>query len=638
MMHRMRQILGASGLAVLTPALALTAQAPQPGSGAAAVMASYEKFEYRIPMRDGVPLFTSVYVPRDTTHTYPILMTRTPYGVGPYGAEAYRASLGPSPQFQREGFIFVYQDVRGRWMSEGTFTHMTPFRAIKQGPQDVDESSDAYDTIDWLIQHVPRNNGRVGITGVSYPGFYTSESCIDAHPALVACSPQAPMTDVARGDDAFHNGAFLLVHFLSFHLRFGRGPRVGPGPDPQYPMPEGMEDSYRFFLDLVPVASIEDRYFRGTAPLWVELTQHPNYDAFWQERDLRPHLTNMRPAMLVVGGWYDAEDLFGALATYRAIERQSPGATNTLVMGPWYHGQWNRDAGEHLGHAQFGAPTGLFFQDSVQFPFFMQYLKEAPPANLPEALVFEGGTNTWRRESAWPPTAATPRALYLHPGGQLSFQAPPPRAGSSEYDQYVSDPAKPVPFIGWIASRMPREYMTADQRFAAQRPDVLVYETDPLTQDITVAGPVTPVLHVATSGTDADFVVKLIDVFPDDSARDPNDSTFVMSGYQQLVRGEPFRGRFRRDFERPVAFVPNRPDSLRFTMPDIYFTFRKGHRIMVQLQSSWFPYIDRNPQTFVPNVFQARASDYRTATMRVYRSAERPTRLELLVLPTGGSR
>jgi putative CocE/NonD family hydrolase len=280
----------------------------------------------------------------------------------------------------------------------------------------------------------------------------------------------------------------------------------------------------------------------------------------------------------------------------------------------------------------------VFFRDSVQFPFFMQYLKDAPPVDLPEALVFEGGSNTWRRESAWPPAAAAARALYLQPGGRLAFQAPPPRAGSSEYDEYVSDPAKPVPFIDWIASRMPREYMTADQRFAARRPDVLVYQTDPLTQDVTLAGPVTPVLHIATSGTDADFVVKLIDVMPDSMPPDPDDSSFVMSGYQELVRGEPFRGRFRRGFERPLAFVPNRPDSLRFTMPDVYYTFRKGHRIMVQVQSSWFPYIDRNPQTFVPNPFEARATDYRPARMRVFRSAERPSRLEVLALPTGGSR
>jgi putative CocE/NonD family hydrolase len=632
-MRNMGHVVGATLVALLIPALEAGAQVSEMAARAEAVKARYEKLEARIPMRDGVRLFTAVYVPRDTTRSYPILMTRTPYGVGPYGTDAYRTSLGPSPAFQQEGFIFVYQDVRGRWQSEGSFTHMTPYREAKRGPADVDESSDAYDTIDWLLQHVPHNNGRVGITGISYPGFYTSESCIAAHPALVACSPQAPMTDVAQGDDAFHNGAFLLVHFLGFHLRFGRGPRTGLGPDPQYPPPDGLEDSYSFYLNLVPVASIEDRYFRGTAPLWVELTQHPNYDAFWKARDLRPHLKDMRPAMLVVGGWYDAEDLFGALATYRAIERQSPSATNMLVMGPWYHGEWNRDAGERLGHARFGSATSVFFQDSVQFPFFMQYLKDGPPANLPEALVFEGGSNTWRRESAWPPAGATPRALYLQPGGHLSFEMPPPRAGSSEYDEYISDPAKPVPFINWIASWMPREYMTADQRFAAQRPDVLVYETDPLTQDITMAGPVTPVLHVATSGTDADFVVKLIDVLPDDVPPDPDDSAFVMSGYQQLVRGEPFRGRFRRGFERPVAFVPNRPDSLRFTMPDIYYTFQKGHRIMVQVQSSWFPYIDRNPQTFVPNPFEARASDYRDARMRVYRSPERPSRVELLALP-----
>jgi len=615
---------------VVAPAT-LESQAPP---DAQRVRTTYQKREYRIAMRDGVRLFTTVYTPRDTTRTYPILMTRTPYSVAPYGDTTYRTALGPSRHFQDDGFIFVYQDVRGRWMSEGSFTHMTPHRAVKRGPREVDESTDTYDTIEWLLANLSGHNGRVGITGISYPGFYTSASCIDAHPALVACSPQAPMTDVAQGDDAFHNGAPLVAHFAGFHLGFGRGPRTTPGPDPRYPRPAGnVLDAYQWYLDLGPVINLERNYFKGTAPLWADLMQHPNYDHYWKARDLRPHLKNMKPAMLIVGGLYDAEDLWGAWASYRAIERQSPGAVNTIVMGPWYHGQWNRDDGESLGHAWFGAKTGVFFRDSIQFPFFLHYLKGAPRPALPEALIFETGSNAWRRYDAWPPATAAPRALYLHPGGRLAFDPPPTAPGPREYDAYVSDPARPVPLVEWVASGMPREYMTADQRFAARRPDVLVYQTGPLPGDVTVLGPVSPVLHVATTGTDADFIVKLIDVFPDDAPRNPADSLFVVPGYQQLVRGEPFRGRFRRSFEQPVAFEPDRPDSIRFTMPDINHTFRRGHRIMVQVQSTWFPFTDRNPQTFVPNIFEAPDSAYRSATMRVYRSAARPTRIEILVVP-----
>jgi putative CocE/NonD family hydrolase len=617
-------------LVLIAAPAALPAQAP---AGAHRVRERYEKREHRIAMRDGTRLFTSVYLPRDTSRTYPILMTRTPYSVAPYGDTVYRAALGPSGHFQDEGFIFVYQDVRGRWMSEGAFTHMTPHRAVKRGVQDVDESTDAYDTIEWLLANLPRHNGRVGMTGISYPGFYTSAGCIDAHPALVACSPQAPVTDMAQGDDAYHNGAPLLAHFVGFHAFFARSPRPGPGPDPRYPPPTGnLADGYQWFLGLGPAINTERRVFQGTAPLWAELMRHHTYDDFWKARDLRPHLKGMKPATLIVGGLYDAEDLWGTWAAYQAVERQSPGAVNTIVMGPWYHGQWNRDDGASLGHAWFGARTSVFFRDSVQFPFFMHYLKGAPRPDLPEALIFETGTNTWRRYPAWPPRAAERRSLYLQAGGRLTFDAPPAAPRGEEYDHYVSDPAKPVPLVDWITEGMPREYMTADQRFAARRPDVLVYQTEPLDRDLTILGPVSPVLHVATSGTDADFIVKLIDVFPDDAPRNPADSGFVVAGYQQLVRGEPFRGRFRRSFERPEPFRPDRPDSIRFTMPDINHTFRRGHRIMVQIQSSWFPFTDRNPQTFVPNIFEAPDSAYRPATMRLYRAAARPTRIEVLVM------
>lgn len=625
-------------LSALTFALAapLAAQrAPDPAA-VAAVKAKYEKHEYRIAMRDGVKLFTSVYIPRDTSRVYPILMTRTPYGVGPYGEDQYRAPLNRNPKYEAEGFIFVSQDARGRNYSEGVFTEMMPHKDVKRGPADVDESTDSYDTVDWLVKNVPRNNGRVGIVGGSYPGFYTTASCIDAHPALKACSPQAPMTDLLAGDDLFHNGAFLLPHNFSFYVGFGRGPRGEPAPDPKYPFSMGTQDAYAFYLNMGPIGSGSRKYLPpDTAPLWSIVMQHPNYDAYWKARDIRPHLKNMKPAMLIVGGFYDTEDLFGPWGTYRAIEQLSPGNNSTIVEGPWSHGGWGAGDGNQLGSLRWDAKTGPFYRDSVEYPFFLHYLKDGPDPKLPEALVFRTGGDRWDRLDVWPPKNAAKKSLYLQPGGKLSFSAPPAATGAAAYDEYVSDPAKPVPLVDRVEGQgMPRDYITADQRFAARRTDVLVYQTEALTEDVTLAGPVSPNLRVATSGTDADFIVKLIDVFPDDAPSWPGDSSgFKVGGYQQLVRGEPFRGRFRKSFEHPVAFTPNVPDAIAFDMPDVNHTFRKGHRIMVQIQSSWFPHIDRNPQTFVPNIFEAKPSDFKKATMRVYRSAALPTRLDVLTVP-----
>jgi len=641
--RRLASSLGVLAAVVAAAPRALAAQPGAPNAAAVeAVKARYEKREVRIPMRDGVKLFTSIYVPRDTSKRYPVLMTRTPYGVAPYGADAYRASLGPSQRYVDEGFIFVYQDARGRNYSEGVFTEMTPHRDVKQGPTDVDESTDSYDTIAWLIKHIPRNNGRVGIVGGSYPGFYTTASCIDAHPALEACSPQAPMTDIAMGDDVFHNGAFLLPHNWTFYVGFARGPRTAPGPDTRYPFNMGTEDAYKYYLELGPVGPAAATLFQpaGSAPHWDSVVAHPNYDAYWKARDIRPHIRKMAPAVLTVGGFYDTEDLFGPWATYAAAERQSPGTDNKLVIGPWSHGGWGRGDGTALGTLRWNTKTGPFYRDSVEFPFFMHWLKGAPAPKLPEALVFRTGADRWDRYDAWPPKNVERKSLYLGAGGRLSFDAPTVfaqrNAPGAEFTAYVSDPAKPVPLVDRIEPQgMPRDYITADQRFASRRPDVIVFQTEPLAEDVTIAGPVTPVLHVATSGTDADFVVKLIDVFPDDAPNWPGDSSgFRVGGYQQLVRGEPFRGKFRRSFSDPIPFVPNQPDSIRFAMPDINHTFRKGHRIMVQIQSTWFPHIDRNPQTFVPNIFFAKPEDFRAATMRVYHSAARPTRIDVGVVPT----
>ncbi len=632
--------LAAALVALAFVAPPLTAQ--RGGRGAdtaaiAAVKAKYRKLDMRIPMRDGVKLFTVIYVPRDTTRSYPFLMDRTPYGVGAPDSNAYRPSLGLGQKYMDAGMIFVNQDARGRFYSEGDYTEMTPHKDVKKtSPKDVDESTDSWDTIDWLVKNVPHNNGRVGIYGTSYPGFYTTASCIDPHPALKACAPGSPMTDIAMGDDEYHNGAFYLGANFSFYQGYGRTPRASPpGPDPQYtPRPNTGGDAYKFFLEMGPIGPGSRKSLPPeTAPLWNLVMAHPNYDEFWQARNIRPHLRKVAPAMLEVGGFYDAEDLFGPFGTFRAIEQLSSGAGNHLAIGPWSHGGWARGDGDALATLHWNNKTGPWFRDSIEFPFFMHHLAGGPDPKLPKVLIYRTGADRWDRYDTFPPKSAQKRALYLQSGGKLSFD--PPKRGGAAYDEYVSDPANPVPVVGRKdGSGMPRDYMVGDQRFAWGRSDVLTYVTNVLTQDVTVAGPVSPVLHVSTSTTDGDFDVKFIDVWPADAPNWPGDTTgFKVAGYQQMVRGEPFRGRFRRSFENPVAFTPNQPDSLRYDMPDVNHTFRKGHRIMVQIQSSWFPLTDRNPQTFVPNIFEAKPEDFVKATMRVYHAPAKLSRIEVHVTP-----
>ena len=602
------------------------------------VKARYTKFEYRVPMRDGTRLFTSVYVPKDAsaTRAYPILLNRTPYSVAPYGGDAYRDEVGPSAAAGKEGFIFAYQDVRGRFMSEGEFVDVRPYRPGK-GPKESDESSDAWDTIDWLVKNVKGNNGKVGVWGISYPGFYAAMAAIDAHPALVAASPQAPIADWFVGDDFHHNGAFFLPHAFNFYAAFGKPrPELTTKWGPRFD--HGTADGYEFFLKAGAMPSFDKRYFHGDVAFWKDAMAHETYDAFWKERNTRPHLRAIRPSVLTVGGWFDAEDLFGALETYKSIEAQSPGASNRLVMGPWSHGGWARGTGEALGNLRFGQATSAFFQEQVELPFFRHLLKGGDDPRLPEAWVFETGTNVWRALPAWPPREAAPAAFYLARDGRLARQAPAD-AGEA-YDEYVSDPARPVPFVEDVTIGMAREYMTADQRFASRRTDVLSYETEPLEEDLTVAGPVVASLRVSTSGTDSDFVVKVVDVYPDEYPLQPDEKPAGpgepahsrMGGYEQLVRGEPFRGKFRRSFERPEPFEPGKVEAVEFTMPDVFHTFRRGHRVMVQVQSTWFPLVNRNPQTFV-DVNQATEADYRKATQRVYRSAGSPSLVRLNVLP-----
>jgi len=608
----------------------------------------YTKYEYRIRMRDGARLFTSVYVPKDTSHAYPFLIDRTPYSVGPYGVDQYRTHLGPSPDFDRSGYIFVFQDVRGRYMSEGTFLEMRPHIDDKKSNRDVDDASDLYDTLDWLLKNVSNNNGNAGIWGISYPGFYTSASMIDSHPALKAASPQAPMTDLFMGDDAYHGGAFMLAANFGFYSSFK------PQDNPQLPakvrvpFDYGTKDGYEFFLNAGPIGNLS-KLLEGKSALFDDQMRHDTYDDYWKARNLAPHMKNIHCAVLTVGGWFDAEDLQGPFSTFHAIDKNNPDTFNALVVGPWVHGGWASYDGEHLGRADFASNTGDFYRKNILFPFFEHYLKGAADAHLPKAYVFETGTNVWRRYSAWPPKNAEAKTLYFHANGQLSFDLP--AAEATNFDEYISDPGRPVPFVNYTAQNVPQEYMVSDQRFAASRPDVLVYETPVLQEDVTIAGPISPRLFVSSTGTDSDWDVKLIDVYPpdypdskldaprpEDRDRPRNDvppPSFTMGGYQQLVRGEPFRGKFRHSFEKPEPFAPGKVEEINFTIQDVNHTFRRGHRIMVQIQSSWFPLTDRNPQTFV-NIPEAKPSDFVKASERVYHDKAEASGIGVLVLPSSG--
>jgi uncharacterized protein len=583
----------------------------------------YTKQEHRIPMRDGTKLFTSVFVPRDTTQRYPLLMKRTPYSVAPYGADKYPASLGPSEYFVKAGYIFVNQDVRGRFMSEGDFVEVTHHRPDKRSKNDIDESSDTYDTIEWLLKNVPGNSGRVGMYGISYPGFYCSAGMIDPHPALAAVSPQAPVGDWFF-DDFLHNGAFFLAHayrWIGSNATSRPKPTSERPPPLTYPTPDG----YKLFLEAGNMEDVTKKLLKDTAPFWREMMAHPNRDDFWKERAILPHLKNVAPAVMVVTGWYDAEDLYGSFKTYHAIEKQNPRVNNVLVVGPWHHGGWSSTDGEKLGPANFGSKTSAFYRAEIEFPFFEKHLKDESYGLLPEATVFETGSNSWRTFDAWPPRNAQPRTLYLREDGSLADSRPQQGQG---HDEYVSDPAKPVPYTEAITPRMAIEYMVEDQRFAARRPDVLVYQLPPQDDDLVVAGPLDVDLWVTTTGTDADFVVKLIDVFPDNS--DPA----ALPGFQMLLRSEVFRARFRHSFEKPEALAPGQPTRIRFELLDVMHRFRKGHRLMIQIQSTWFPLVDRNPQKFVPNIYFAKPQDYQKATHRVLRSAEHSSSIRLGVVPT----
>ncbi|MBF9140775.1 CocE/NonD family hydrolase [Hymenobacter properus] len=629
--------------AILLLAAAPFAQAQTRAQDSAFVRQHYTKLDRQITMRDGVKLYTTIYVPKEASAAtpYPFLMTRTPYSAGPYGENKYRQrGPGPSRELSEEKYIFVYQDVRGRYMSEGQFEEMTPaLPASKAQPTAHDESTDTYDTIEWLLKNVPGNNGRVGMVGISYPGFYASAALPNAHPALKAVSPQAPVTDEFIGDDARHKGAFFLLDNFSFTNYFDV-PRPQPVANYKPLFDFETKDAYKFFLELGPLKNANGpKYFNNRARIWNEYQQHDTYDAYWQQRNIRPALTGVKPAVLVVGGWFDAEDLYGALNTYKVIEKQNPGATNRLVMGPWTHGAWARPDWSRFGPLSFGSNTAETFHQTLETPFFNFYLKDKGSFNPAEATVFNTGTNEWKTYAAWPPVATEARTILIQENGHLAVIEPAVETKVSKAlkdsnnphitrlptvnklvppSQYLSDPANPVPYTAGVRGDRNNEYMIEDQRFAAKRPDVLSFRTEALPQDLTVAGPINADLWVSTSGTDADFVVKVIDELPD--------------GTQRLVRAEVMRGRFRNSFSNPEAFKPNQPTEVKYELPDVLHTFQKGHRLMVQVQSTWFPLVDRNPQTFV-NIAQADAKDFQKATIRLYHDASHPSALRVPVLP-----
>ncbi len=642
----MAQLASAQGRGAGTPSAA-PAQAGRGGGAAASTAApaaaasdsaayvreNYTKFEYSIPMRDGVKLFTQAYIPKDVfsdDRSYPILMERTGYDIAPYGVDQYRSSLGPSDLFAREKFILVYQDVRGRYMSEGTFITIRPQKAVRNGPQDTDESTDTYDTIEWLIKHVPGNTGKVGMWGVSQPGFYATAGLIDSHPALAAVSPQAPVTDYYMGDDVYHNGAFMLAHRFSFYMGF-RDREGEPAPPARtLPFDYGTQDGYDFYLNLGPLSNADAKYFKGQQPMWNMNIDHTSYDANWQSRAIWKYLKGVKPAVMLVGGWYDTEDPQGLLRQFDFMEKNSPPA-DMLVMGPWNHGGFAQGAGDRLGNVNFGSSTAQFYRERIELPFFLYYLKGRGDGKFPKAWVFQTGMNQWRRFDSWPPKEAKPSELFLDASGKLEWNRPA-KAGIEEY---ISDPNKPVPYVNRIMQGILSSYMTEDQRFAATRPDVLVFKTETLDRDVTAYGPITVDLKVATSGTDSDFDVKVIDVFPntypDFNGAAAGAASVPMGGYQQLIRGEPFRGKFRKSFENPVAFEPNKPDRITFNLPDVAHTWRAGHRIMVQVQSTWFPLTDRNPQKFL-DIPKAKPEDFQKATQRVYYGGADGSRIQLTIV------
>ena len=589
----------------------------------------YTKKEYKIVMRDGAKLFTSVYSPKDTTRTYPIILTRTPYTVSPYGEDKFPRSLGPNDEMTKEGNIFVFQDVRGKFLSEGDFDNMRGYISNKKNSKQVDESSDTYDTIDWLVKNIKHNNGNVGMWGISYPGFYAAMSLMDSHPALKAVSPQAPIADWFIGDDMHHGGALSLSMTFNFFKSFGlkRDSLTTQWRSiDKYASP----DMYTFFLNLGSMANIDKVFYKDQVKFWKDVVAHPNYDEFWKSRSNLPYFTNVRPAVLLVGGWYDSEDLYGPLHIYESIEQKNIKNDTHLIMGPWSHGGWSRSNGSTFGDFSLGENTSETYNQKYLTPFFNYYLKGEGHPFSEEVVTFRTGTNTWQSYKTWPPKNAEKKSLFIN-GKNLSWEKPANKNNS--YLEFISDPSKPVPYTAKFYDSQTmynRTYMSEDQRFASSRPDVLSISTQPLDQDVTIAGPIQADLFVSTTGTDADWVVKLIDVFPDD-AKDVEPNTFKLGGYQRLIRFEILRGRYRDSFEKPIPFKPNEISKVKINLNDVDHTFLKGHKIMVQIQSSFFPFFDRNPQKFV-DIYNAKEDDFQKATHRVFFSEKNPTSITFSVI------
>lgn len=586
----------------------------------------YDKEEVYITMRDGINLFTSIYSPKDNSETYPILLWRTPYS-SERRADKYSHRLPHMQHLLKEKYIIVFQDVRGRYLSEGDFEDIRPYKPNKNNIE-TDENSDAFDTIDWLINNIPNNNGNVGIFGISYPGFYSVMALPNAHPSLKAVSPQGPVVDWFCCDDWHHNGAFFLLDAFTFFEQKGRPRKYLKREYPPAFEYQG-KDINTFFKDIGPIKNIQKEFFGDSIQFWSELMTHINYDEFWQERNILPHLSDIKPAVLIVGGWFDAEDLKGPLKLYQAIETQNKtNNQNRLIFGPWYHGQWSKGSGEKVGNINFKSKTSEYFKE-VELQFFNYYLKNKGEMNLPEASIFITGLNKWEAFDSWPPDIVNEEDLYLGCNGQLSFSKP---QINECYDEYLVDPNSPVPYVGYVHTRRLREYLSDDQRFSSHRPDVVVFQTEILENDITIVGPLKVKLFVSTTGTDADYIVKMIDVFPEQlNENSINETEAELSGYQMLVRGEIMRGKFRNCLETPEPFVPGKVTEVSFEMPDIAHQFRKGHRIMIQVQNSWFPLVDINPQQFL-NIYEADQKDFIKATHRIYHDLQRPSKISFDIL------
>ena len=583
------------------------------------VAENYTKKEVHIKMRDGAELFTCIYSPKDVSKKYPIIMQRTPYNCAPYGENQFKKSISPSETMMKEGYIVVYQDVRGRFMSDGLYDNMRAFIPNKKNKKDVDEASDTYDTIDWLVKNVSHNNGNVGTWGISYPGFYATYSLLSNHPALKAVSPQACISDFFF-DDFHHNGAYLLSYWKAT-------PLFGPQKDKRtteawYKFPNtGTADDYQFYLDAGSLSNL-DKYYGKENEFWQQLKEHSSYDSFWQKRGILQHLKNIKPAVMTVGGWFDAEDLYGPLNTYNAIEKNSKNY-NTIVMGPWSHGDWARNQPQQvIGNINFGDSISGFYQKNIEANFFRHFLKNNGKGEnkLPEAYVFDTGKKAWQTFSVWPPQKVEKQDFFLQ-ANRLSKMA----NKNFAFEEFISDPKKPVPSSEDINQKgiTPRKYMTDDQRFAARRPDVVVFETEILNDDTTLAGEIMAKLQVSTTGTDADWIVKLVDVFPKDEPETKEIAPYLkMSNYHMMVRSEVMRGRFRNSFSNPEPFIPNEKTAVNIKLQDVFHTFKKGHKIQIQVQSTWFPLIDLNPQTFVDNIFYAKPEDFKKQTHRIYNDSK----------------